>query len=171
MISRKVSGFTLIELMVTVAVLAILVAIALPSFKNMIRSGRIATTTNEMLASLSFARVEAIKNAHGAGVCASTAGSSCDGEDWGSGWLIWADSNGNGAFDAGEDVLRFSAMTPQIQGAEDDLVVSFDGRGRRRSLAAQAIVLRPEECDGQELQRTISINQTGQTKVARGACQ
>jgi type IV fimbrial biogenesis protein FimT len=171
MISRKVSGFTLIELMVTLAVLAVLAAIAFPNFQNVIRSNRVATTTNELLASLSFARAEAIKNAHGAGVCASTTGSSCDGEDWGSGWLIWADSNGNGSFDAGEDVLRFSAMSPQIQGAEDDLVVSFDGRGRRRSLVAQAIVLRPDECGSQELQRTISINQTGQTKVAKGACQ
>lgn len=168
--ARGFSGFTLIELMVTLAVLAVLATIALPSFQGVLRSNRIATTTNEMLASLSYARAEAITNAHGAGVCASTAGVSCDGGDWGSGWMIWSDANGNGAFDGGETVLRFTSVSPQIQGDAAALTISFDGRGRRRSQAAQTIVLRPEECGSQELQRTISVNQTGQTKVAKGVC-
>lgn len=168
--ARGFCGFTLIELMVTLAVLAVLATIALPSFQGVLRSNRIATTTNEMLASLSFARAEAIKNAHGAGVCASAAGDSCDGDNWGNGWLIWSDTNGNGALDGGEDVLRYTNVSPQIQGDAAMLVISFDGRGRRRSQAAQTITLRPDECGSQSLQRTISINQTGQTKVAKGAC-
>ena len=62
---RRQNGFTLVELMVTVAVLAILSTIAYPSFQSTIRSNRVATTTNELIASLALARSEAIKNTHG----------------------------------------------------------------------------------------------------------
>lgn len=58
---RRQNGFTLVELMVTVAVLAILSTIAYPSFQSTIRSNRVATTTNELIASLALARSEAIK--------------------------------------------------------------------------------------------------------------
>lgn len=62
---RRQNGFTLVELMVTVAVLAILSTIAYPSFQSTIRSNRVATTTNELIASLALARSEAIKNTRG----------------------------------------------------------------------------------------------------------
>lgn len=170
MIARKVSGFTLVELMVTLAVLAILAGIAFPSFEGVIRSNRVAATTNELLASLSFARMEAIKNAHGAGVCASAGGAACDGAAWGDGWLVWADDNGNGALDAGEQVLRISQSAKKMQGDAEALVIAFDQRGRRRGNDDQAIVLQPTDCGGQPLSRTIDINQSGQVKVVRGAC-
>jgi type IV fimbrial biogenesis protein FimT len=167
---RQQSGFTLIELMTTVVIVAILLGIGLPSFQGVMRSNRIATTTNEMVASLSLARNEAIKNAHGAGVCASTAGTACDGASWGDGWLVWSDLDADGALGADETVLRFSAGKSGITGDAQDLSILYDSRGRRVAAGDQSVVLQPDECGSQALQRTLSINRTGQVKVAKGSC-
>src|SRR5690606_28438934 len=95
---RLQSGFTLIELMVAISIVAILLALGLPSFQASLRSNRVTTATNEMLASLSLARTEAIKGIGTAGVCPSSDGSTCGaGTDWSGGWLVWrTDATGAG---------------------------------------------------------------------------
>lgn len=163
-------GFTLIELMVTVAVLAIGLTIALPSFRAVIQSNRVATSTNELIAALSFARSEAIRNSSGSGVCASAAGAACDGT-WGQGLMVWADTNGNGQFDAAEPVLRFVAASSQMEFAAEADRVTFDGRGRRGETVDFAIDLQVKDCAGKPYRRTISINPTGQISTAKGTCE
>ena len=168
--SNRPSGFTLVELMIAIAVLAILLAIALPSFQQSLRSNRVATATNEMVASLALARSEALRNKRGGGVCASSNGTAC-GANWNDGWLVWADVNGNGALDAAEAVLRYSQLSPRLQGAgPGGGVVAFDARGRRQAAANQAVTLRPDECGGQPMQRTLTINASGQVTTVRGDC-
>ena len=107
-------GFTLIELMVAIAVLAIMLAIGLPSFQGSLRSNRVATSTNDMLAALSLARTEAIRNTRGSAVCASADGLACDGE-WDQGWLVFSDTDRNGALNAGEVILRYITPTGQVR--------------------------------------------------------
>ncbi|MGY0556390.1 GspH/FimT family pseudopilin [Lysobacter sp. A421] len=163
-------GFTLIELMVTIVVLAILLTIGLPSFQGTLRSNRVATTTNEMVASLALARSEAIKGSQGAGMCASKDGGACDGT-WNDGWIVWGDSNGSGAFEDGEPVFRFTQGRTELQasGPTGDGIV-FDARGRRRASDSQVLALRPVDCGNQPLQRTLTVNITGQVRTARGDC-
>ena len=166
---RQVSGFTLLELMVTVAIMAILLAIALPSFQSSLRSNRAATATNEMMASLSLARSEAIKNKGGGAVCPSSSGTACVG-NWSDGWLVWADANGNSALDAGETVLRYSQGNPRLTVNNSGGTVAFDPRGRRRAAGNQTLTLRPDECGSQPLQRTLTVNASGQVTTIKGAC-
>src|SRR5687767_9439407 len=101
----RASGFSLIELMVTIAIVAILLALGLPSFEGSMRSNRVATTTNEMLASLALARSEAIRSSRESRICASADGSTCGaGLDWNAGWIIAMDNDQNGSF---EQVVRY----------------------------------------------------------------
>lgn len=71
------AGFTLIELMVTVAVLVILVAIAIPSFTGIINANRLTAASNELVAALQYARSEAIRTNRRAIACLSTSGAGC----------------------------------------------------------------------------------------------
>lgn len=168
--SDRQSGFTLIELMVTIAVLAVLLGLALPSFQGSLRSNRVATATNDMLASLALARSEAIRSTRGGGVCASNDGATCGGT-WGDGWLVWADANGSGTLDGGETVLRYSRGNPSLAATgPNGSPVAFDARGRRRAGGDQTLTLKPSECGGQPLQRTLTINATGQVRTAKGSC-
>lgn len=80
-------GFTLIELMVTIAVLAILLAVAIPSYQTFVMNSRMASQTNDLITALSLARSEAVKRAANVTVCASSDGATCTG-GWATGWIV-----------------------------------------------------------------------------------
>ncbi len=174
----RIKGFTLVELLVTIAVVAILLAVGLPSFQGALRSNRLATTTNEVIASASLARTEAIRTTLGSGICPTTdGGASCSGT-WSEGWMVWADGGDAdfGAFDADDDaVIRLLEPHPRMrvavtQGGAAVDSVGFDGRGRPRG-GAVAVDIRPDTCPaGQELVRVMTINLVGQVSTRRGTC-
>ncbi len=81
-------GFTLIELMVVIAVMSILMMIAVPSFRDASLSGQLRSSANDFVASANFARSEAIKRGNAVTVCVSTNGSSCGSGGWEQGWIV-----------------------------------------------------------------------------------
>lgn len=163
---KQTSGFTLVELMIAVAVLAILLAIGLPSFQSSFRSNRVATASNELLTSFTLARSEAIRSTRGAGVCASANGTSCVGS-WNDGWLVWGDANSNGALDAGETVVRYSQARPALAMNGSAASVAYDGRGRVVG-GPKNIGLKPEGYETPA--RFLCINGTGQARIQESAC-
>lgn len=74
-------GFTLIEMMVTVAIMAIVATIAAPSFVDMIRNNRVTTAANDVLSAMQLARSEAIRQRRPITVCAG-ADACTDSTDW-----------------------------------------------------------------------------------------
>jgi type IV fimbrial biogenesis protein FimT len=76
------NGFTLLELIVTISIAGILMALAIPSFSDMIRGSRLTTTINELVGSLNLARSEAVKRGTTVIVKAKT------GTNWESGWTV-----------------------------------------------------------------------------------
>jgi type IV fimbrial biogenesis protein FimT len=92
-------GFTLAELMVTLAILAILSALAAPSFQDMIARNRLSVSSNELLVALQTARSEATRLARNAVVCPSTTGTGCTGgTSWHSGWMVFVDQSKDDVF-------------------------------------------------------------------------
>ena len=109
---QRIAGFTLTELMVTVVVVGILSALAVPGMRTIIQNMRITSQANEFMADLNFTRSEAIKRAADVTVCKSNnptaAAPTClaTGTDWGVGRIIFIDSDADGILDAAEELLR-----------------------------------------------------------------
>lgn len=83
------AGFTLIELLVTLVVGVLLLTIGVPSFQGIIAQNRAASSANELLTSLQFARSEAVRLRTDAVLCPSTDGENCTGgDDWDDGWIV-----------------------------------------------------------------------------------
>lgn len=94
------------ELMVTLAVVAILVTVAIPGFGNLIRDNRLITSTNRLVTSLAHARSEAVKRGTPVSICASNNGTSCTGGSWNEGWLVFSDGGTTGTVDGTDTILR-----------------------------------------------------------------
>ena len=113
-------GFTAIELMVTVSIVALLMALAAPSFTPLIESWRVRQATEQLQSTLHYARSEAIKlggrvaiqkipnNTNG---CTSATGN----RDWDCGWIVCQDTNGDGTCGATDPVLQRIDSPAKVQ--------------------------------------------------------
>ncbi len=108
---RATRGFTLLEAVVVMAMVAVLMAIAVPSYRYVTNANRIAGEVNGLLGDLQFARAEAIKEGQTVTVCVSGNGTSCSAgvSTWQNGWIVFQDPNNNHVVDGGENVIRVQA--------------------------------------------------------------
>jgi type IV fimbrial biogenesis protein FimT len=148
----KQGGFTLIELMFTIFVMAILLGIGVPSFREFRQASRMAASTNNLLADLNFARSEAIKRRQPVTLCRSSDGATCEaGLDPFSEWIVFLDSTeaaavvddpltvadetaaaigaGNGVVDDDEPVIRTGAFDAQVAAGVDGSRTVFQPSG------------------------------------------
>ena len=103
----KQHGLTILELMVFLAVMAVLVTVGLPSLQGLIQEQRMVTATNQLVAALNFARVRAVNGMGRVMVCPSTDGASCTGGNrWDGGWIVFTDADHSGQPTTPEDLLR-----------------------------------------------------------------
>lgn len=92
------SGFTLVEVLVTIFILAIVIAIGVPSYQSMIRGSAMSSNSSDILTSFNYARIEAIKRATSVQLTPQTHA------DWSSGLVVWLDSDEDGVLDNGEEL-------------------------------------------------------------------
>ncbi|RDH45524.1 GspH/FimT family pseudopilin [Zooshikella ganghwensis] len=162
---KKNNGFTLIELMITIVILAILVAIAVPSFDTIIRNYRLQNEVNRIVGSLSLARSEAIKRNAVVRIARSDT-------NWNQGWTIYIDNTDDALTTyqgpAGLTELQFyEASGGDITVNTNSAVtqhISFSGNGRLNLITNQIQIA---VCDsrGASSGNLISINLSGQVRV------
>ena len=154
----KSTGFSMIELLITMSILVVLLAIAAPGFQEMIKRDRVASSSNQILTAINYARTQAITQNTRVTICPSNDVESCisnpTASDWNSQWIVFTDSgtsNGNGTvgtvdtIDASdlsdpanwqEEILRvYDALPNQDYIYADDAIksyISFIGDGSPR---------------------------------------
>jgi type IV fimbrial biogenesis protein FimT len=147
------AGFTIFELMLVVALAAVILGLGVPNFRQFMLNSRMTSAANDMLAALHTARSEAINRHQPVVMCFSTnpadAVPACAG-DGTAGWVVWVDdrdpavaegNDGNGVPDADEPViLRHDAMPDSVRTRStpngNEGYVAFNGAGFSRQIAA-----------------------------------
>ncbi len=124
------TGFTLIELMVTVALIVIIMSFAAPSFSTFQRNSELTSTANTLLSSLTAARAEAMKRGQNVSVVPQ------DGSDWTKGWIVFVDTDASGTKNGTESALMSEPAVPgtiSVATVPSGVVyLMFDGSGYPR---------------------------------------
>lgn len=156
---KNQAGFTLIELMVTIAILAIVLGIAIPSFSNILMNNRIDTAAQELYGALQLARSEGVKRKEGIRICRSNADfdECANGTDWSSGWLMVESGEVLRVWQPGAGLV----ITGPIQG------VTFFGSGMAN--AEEEFEIEGPSCVNDQ-KRAVKVIRIGTTTLRKTAC-
>ena len=154
---KSYNGFSLIELLFTLIIAAILLAVGAPSFSNVIKDNRLTSQINSLVSALGMARSEALKRSQPVSVCKSSNGTTCN-ANWtasNQGWAVFVDADQSGSINAGEEILRVNGtlesgttlrfsnnfLTFDSQGSSPGLSGTFVLCDDRGASSAKAIIV------------------------------
>lgn len=171
MIMTHNKGFTLAELLVTLAIFSILTSMAGVSFGHILQNSRRVSLSNIMIGSIQLARSEAIAQNRRVTICASDDSQTCS-NDWSNGWIIFVDTSRDNQVNGAEIIIRSFKNTARINIISTNITNNFiyrpNGRiminNNIRSLSGQFVV-----CDarGSNYARTIIIESSGRPRVSK----
>lgn len=182
---RGSAGFTILELLIAIAVLAIVVGIGVPSFTDAIRRNRLTSQTNSLLGGLAIARSEAVKRGTPVTICpANATQDGCAGDvQWAAtGWIVFSDGEGTlGVIDADatepNDVIlqRMPAAAAQkvdIINADRTFLTYRPDGGVTMPVGTNVTLFRvvPDGCDGPEGARIVEVIAAGRASSRRATC-
>jgi len=131
----KVTGMSAIELLTVLSILSILMALAAPGFQSLIERWRVQQAVEAMKSTLYYARSEAVKRGGRIGIQKNDANNTngCSlastAEEWSCGWFVFHDSNSNGTWNSGEEILQSYSTPPKVN------VIHHSGGKESRSIA------------------------------------
>ncbi len=162
---HTVSGFTLVELLATIAIIAILFGIGVPSFRTVTTSSRVSSEINGLLVDLQFARSEALKEGQPVTMCVSTDGASCTGgTDWKAGWIAFSDPNADANVDVSETLLKIQKPftgTDSLTEANSLSSLTFNREGFALNLASGAFLTLHDSSSNKRFTRCLAVTLTG----------
>ena len=177
---NKNHGFTLIELIVTLAVFGIVISMAAPSMSGFIDSNRRAAQVNTFVSALNLARSEAVKRNNNVTVCTrNDAGTACDAtKNWDSGWLVFIDDNTRGVIDGSDAILRvyeqiYKREIPKDvtlkETVADSRYITYQARGQASFPLTTTTAASFERCDdgGPAQARAIMVTSTGRIRLSK----
>jgi type IV fimbrial biogenesis protein FimT len=158
-------GFTLIELMATLAVIALLAAMGAPVLRNSIDQSRINTQARQLLSSFNYARAQAISIRQFVTIASNNGAG-----DWTGGWQIYASPTANAAFDANTDTLlrvvdANNALISMNSNDANIQFLSFASSGRLIAAANVDIAVCLNDGDRRLDGRTVQVNTVGRASI------
>jgi type IV fimbrial biogenesis protein FimT len=159
---RTAAGFTLVELMITLAVAAILAAIAVPSLRSFVQNQRRDGAIDALLASLNYARNTALSLDQNTTVCAGTPGINCSGGHWSDGWEVLTQPIGGNISLLTEHGLQSQSSAPSLSTLNGSSMFVFSGQGLITNMVSSGSEL-ITVCDsrGAAFARAVQINSAG----------
>jgi type IV fimbrial biogenesis protein FimT len=176
--ARTSSGFTLVELMVTVAITAVLASLALPSMRSFIGKWQLSNALNSYNSSLQIARSEAVKRGRVARMCRSANGTSCATDSptngWGTGWLVYVDNDASGTLTVLDQIVTtqgaysnfYNISTSGTNASTGTFVFTPTGFMQGGS-ANEGMTFSWDS--GSTIQKTLCISRTGRSRIVTGA--
>jgi len=166
-------GYTLIELMVTLAVAAIIVTIAVPGFGNLLAEQRLVTTTNHFVTALHLTRSEAVKRGTRVSLCASADGTSCgSASGYSAGWIVFEGPEPGAPLEPADEILRVFAPSGAATVEGNDTMttyISYVATGETRRLSGALQMGTVTICDAGRARRVV-ISRTGRPRVEPSVC-
>lgn len=164
---KKYNAFTLVELLITLAIVGILATVALPNMSSFIKNEQLTSSINSLLSHLQYARSESILRHRQIVVCASNDEATCSG-NWIDGWIIFNDDDQSGDLSGSETILKIRenlSANITLSSSAGTTSVIFDKRGFTPASASTFTV-----CDdrGVTSRKSISITNTGRVSNGGG---
>jgi len=163
---RKDAGFTLVEALCALAVTALTLTVALPTFSSVLERNRTTATLHQLSADMAMARTSAVIQRRQVVVCPKAGDQRC-GErmDWSQGWLVFTDADGNRQPDTAADVLRITdapagAGRLHLPSTRQFLRYQVDGRSAHSNLTVHV-------CSGGLLRGQLVVNNHGRARTSR----
>lgn len=157
-------GFTLIELMVTVALFAILATVAVSSFEALVKTNRVKSNVNTLLVAFKTARSEAVKRGQPVSLSAASGG-------YTEGWCIYQGAAGTACNNIGNPIRQFEGSDGINVNANGDASVQFDAQGRLAVPAGSNVRIGITSAEGSGSGgRTLCIGLSGRAQITEGGC-
>jgi len=178
-LARAIRGFTLIELMVALAIVAVLATLAAPALARLVQTNTMSSHVNTFMADMRFARSESMRRGGGVVMCRSDAPEAVNpvcnidggpgGRGWASGWIVYLDANNDGVVAAGNLLrmqLPLGTMDSITESGAASTKFSFTATGRLLNPSSATEIRFGGSKYASNVRRVLCVSAGGRARIA-----